>query len=64
MGRSKKFLKDTSKAARESNQTAFEKLKNMFTSTPDPEEEKKKKRKELIEKERARTYEAIKPRKY
>jgi len=62
MGRSKQFLKDTSKAARDSNKTAFEKLKNMFTMSD--EEKEKKKRKELIEKERARTYEAIKPRKY
>jgi len=61
MGKSEKFLKDVSKEAANSNETAFSKLKSLFASN---DSDKEKKRKELIERERQRTYDSLKNRPY
>ena len=64
MDDSKKYLKKVSHEANKSNKTAFDKLKTLFSSKQDPEEEKKRKRKELIDRERQRSYDEMKPKKY
>lgn len=65
MGNSNKFLKEVSKEAKNSNSSAFSKIKDMMSSfnrKKEPTEEEK--RKALVEKERKRAMESLKNKPY